>query len=41
MDISIKQANRIIELAFEKAHEIQSRPLGVVVVDTAGNIAMR
>src|SRR5512145_455992 len=38
MDISIKDANRIIEHAFRRSHEIKSRPLGVVVVDTSGNI---
>ena len=38
MDISIKDANRIIEHAFKRSHEIKSRPLGVVVVDTSGNI---
>ncbi|MGZ8210039.1 MAG: GlcG/HbpS family heme-binding protein [Burkholderiales bacterium] len=38
MDIGIRDANRIIELAFKHSHEIKSRPLGVVVVDTSGNI---
>src|SRR5688500_3672187 len=38
MDISLKDANRIIDLAFKRSHEIRSRPLGVVVVDTSGNI---
>lgn len=38
MDITIKQANRIIEFVFGKSREIGSRPLGAVVVDTAGNI---
>jgi uncharacterized protein GlcG (DUF336 family) len=38
MDIGIRDANRIIEHAFTKSREIGSRPLGVVVVDTSGNI---
>jgi uncharacterized protein GlcG (DUF336 family) len=38
MSISLKQANGIIARVFEKAHEIGSRPLGVVVSDTSGNI---
>ena len=38
MDIGITDANRIIELAFKKSHELKTRPLGVVVVDTSGNI---
>ena len=38
MDIGIKDANRIIDHAFKRSHEIKSRPLGVVVVDTSGNI---
>jgi uncharacterized protein GlcG (DUF336 family) len=38
MDIALKDANRIIDLAFRKSREIGSRPLGVVVVDTSGNI---
>ena len=38
MDISLKDANRIIDLALKRSHEIKSRPLAVVVVDTSGNI---
>ena len=38
MDISLKDANRIIDLAHKRSHEIKSRPLAVVVVDTSGNI---
>ena len=38
MDIGIRDANRIIELAFQRSREMKTRPLGVVVVDTSGNI---
>jgi uncharacterized protein GlcG (DUF336 family) len=38
VDISRKDANRIIDLALKRSHEIKSRPLAVVVVDTSGNI---
>ena len=37
-NITRRDANRIIEHAFEKSKEIGTRPLGVVVVDTAGNV---
>ena len=37
-NITRKDANRIIEHAFEKSREIGTRPLGVVVVDAAGNV---
>lgn len=35
--LKLEQANRIIAAAFEKAREMNVRPLGVVVVDYAGN----
>jgi len=36
--ITLKQANTIIETAFAKAREMKIKPLGVVVLDDAGNI---
>lgn len=36
--LTLKQANTIIESALTKAHELQVRPLAVVVLDNAGNI---
>jgi len=36
--LTLKQANVIIEKAFEKAREMKIKPLAVVVLDDAGNI---
>ena len=36
--VTLKQANTIIEKAFAKAREMKIKPLGVVVLDDAGNI---
>jgi len=36
--LTLKQANTIIEKAFAKAREMKIKPLGVVVLDEAGNI---
>ena len=36
--LTLKQANTIAEKAFAKAREMKTRPLGVVVLDEAGNI---
>lgn len=36
--LTLKQANTIIEKAFEKAHEMKIKPLAVVVLDESGNI---
>jgi len=36
--LTLKQANIIIEKAFEKAREMKIKPLAVVVLDDAGNI---
>ena len=36
--LTLKQANTIIETAFAKAREMKIKPLGVVVLDDAGNI---
>jgi len=36
--LTLKQANAIIEKAFEKAHEMKVKPLAVVVLDESGNI---
>ncbi|MBM3359523.1 MAG: heme-binding protein [Betaproteobacteria bacterium] len=36
--LTLKQANTIVEKAFEKAHEMKIKPLAVVVVDDSGNI---
>ena len=36
--ITLKQANTIVEKAFEKAKEGKIKPLAVVVVDDSGNI---
>ena len=36
--IRIDEANSIIAKAFAKAREVKAKPLGVVVIDTGGNI---
>jgi uncharacterized protein GlcG (DUF336 family) len=36
--LTLKQANTIIEKAFAKAREMKIKPLGVIVLDEAGNI---
>ena len=36
--LTLKQANTIIEKAFAKAREMKIKPLGVIVLDDAGNI---
>jgi len=36
--LTLKQANTIIEKAFAKAREMKIKPLGVVVLDASGNI---
>jgi uncharacterized protein GlcG (DUF336 family) len=36
--LKLEQANRIVNEAFEKAREMNVRPLAVVVLDAAGNI---
>jgi len=36
--LTLKQANTIIEKAFEKAQEMKTKPLAVVVLDESGNI---
>jgi len=36
--LTLKQANAIIEKAFAKAREMKIAPLGVVVLDASGNI---
>jgi uncharacterized protein GlcG (DUF336 family) len=36
--LTLKQANTIVEKAFAKAREMKVKPLGVVVLDDAGNI---
>ena len=36
--LTLKQANTIIEKALAKAREMKIKPLGVVVLDDAGNI---
>ncbi len=36
--LTLKQANTIVEKAFEKAREMKVKPLAVVVLDDAGNI---
>jgi len=36
--ITLKQANLIIEKAFEKAKEMKIKPIAVVVLDDSGNI---
>jgi len=36
--LTLKQANTIVEKAFEKAREMKIKPLAVVVVDDSGNI---
>ena len=36
--LTLKQANTIIATAFAKAREMKIKPLGVVVLDDAGNI---
>ena len=36
--ITLKQANTIIETAFAKAREMKIKPLGVVVLDSGGHI---
>ena len=36
--LTLQQANRIIEKAFAKARETKIKPLGVVVLDDSGNI---
>jgi len=36
--LTLKQANTIIEKGFAKAREMKIKPLGIVVLDEAGNI---
>ncbi len=36
--LTLKQANTIIEKAFEKAQEMKVKPLAVVVLDDSGNV---
>lgn len=36
--LTLKQANTIIEKAFAKAREMKIKPLGVIVLDASGNI---
>ena len=36
--LTLQQANTIIEKAFAKAREMKIKPLGVVVLDSSGNI---
>src|SRR6476646_6446600 len=36
--LTLKQANTIIEKGFAKAREMKIKPLGIVVLDDAGNI---
>lgn len=38
MDLTLKQANTIIEAALAKAREMKIKPLAVVVLDDSGNV---
>ncbi|MCW5603182.1 MAG: heme-binding protein [Burkholderiales bacterium] len=37
-DLTLKQANAIVEKAIAKAHEMKIKPLGVVVLDASGHV---
>ena len=38
MNLTLKQANTIIEAALAKAREMKIRPLAMVVLDDSGNV---